>query len=66
MIDKKGVVIWESGFPETELHGIKRTNHEVYIDIEIKNSMVIAKSLSGFLDYLDIDTGKVTRSIFVK
>jgi hypothetical protein len=62
----KGNIIWESGFPSVTLYRIKRTNHEVYVFVEFEDTLIVGTSASGFLDYIEIDTGNVIKSVFVK
>lgn len=64
--NQKGKIIWETGNLNTELFGIKRTNHEIYTSIEIKGDLLFCVSISGFEDQLDIKTGYVVNSVFVK
>jgi hypothetical protein len=62
----EGNIIWESGFPDETIYRVKRTDHEIYVLVKLEDNMVLATSFSGFIDYIEVETGKIIKSVFVK
>lgn len=63
-----GNIVWEVGDPPKEVFaGLERgQDSESYTQIMIEKSNLIASSYSGFADYINIGTGHVIKSEFVK
>lgn len=67
-LDPYGNIVWEVGDPPKKVfHGLQRGQEsESYTQIMIENSQLIASSYSGFADYINIETGYIFKSEFVK
>ncbi len=62
-----GKIIWEVGSPvEKKYFGLTRESLEYYSGASIEGNVVIAYATSGFSDQVDIETGKILHSEFVK
>ena len=67
-VGPKGEIKWEVREPVAngEIYGIDRKG-DTYVRIfKIEGSNLFANSFSGFLDEIDIETGQVRKSTFVK
>lgn len=67
-LDPCGKIIWVIEDPTKKIiSGPKREQEvESYTQVLIKNSQWIASTYSGFADYIDIETGAIIKSEFVK
>jgi hypothetical protein len=63
-----GDILWEVESPsKIEQYGIVRPDLEIYTGIiSLKNNKIEAYCFSGFTDEIDLDSGKITKSVFVK
>jgi outer membrane protein assembly factor BamB len=65
-ISPDGEILWEVERLMSNTYGVNRFN-DVYVKIQsVCGTTIMANSWSGFLDTIDIDTGKVIDSGFVK
>ena len=61
-----GSVLWRASYPLVGLYGVNRS-HDAYVQIrDMSGSTLRANSYSGFLDTIDLATGRVISSEFVK
>jgi len=60
-----GKIKWEVSSPKKELPDVDRSN-DVYDLININKSMIEANSLLSFLDYIDLESGNILHSSFLK
>lgn len=67
-LDPYGNIVWEVGDPPRDVFvGLERGQEpESYTQIMIENSQLIASSYSGFADYINIETGFIFKTEFVK
>lgn len=64
-IGPDGSVKWEVAVPRERVLGIDRSS-DVYVAVKLQGTRVLANSFLGFLDHIDLLTGRVVESIFVK
>jgi len=60
-----GIIKWKVNTPTKTLKGLDRIN-DVYTSIKVENKAIEANSFWSFLDYIDIDTGEILDTIFLK
>lgn len=62
----QGQIQWEVGELPKNVFGVKRPEREVYTSPKIEKNKIIAYALSGFIETIDINTGKIIDSKFTK
>ncbi len=67
-LDPYGNIVWEVGNPPKGfVYGLERgIETESYTQIMYENYQLIASSYSGFADYINVETGQIYKSEFVK
>jgi hypothetical protein len=65
-LDPYGRIKWEPGLPIKTLFGLERTDQEIYLAVKLDDNRVIGTTFSGFIDFIDIETGQILDSVFVK
>lgn len=67
-LDPHGNIVWEVGNPPKGfVYGLERgIETESYTQIMYENRQLIASSYSGFADYINVETGQIYKSEFVK
>lgn len=63
--NREGEVIWVIGPPIESLKSISRAN-DAYDAVNFDGKILKANSLLSFLDDVDAETGKITKSVFLK
>jgi hypothetical protein len=66
-LDASGNFAWEIEHATIEQFGVLRNDHEIYTDMKInKEGYLQAYSWSGYSDQIDVRTGKIVQSDWVK
>jgi len=67
-LEPSGNIVWEVGDPPKDSYsGPERGQEsESYTQIMVENPQLIASSYSGYADFIDVETGYIYKSEFVK
>ena len=65
-INSMGNIVWVVDSPPIKNSPGPDRDFEVYSDVEIIDDTLIAFAMKGYSDHIDIHTGKILKSIFVK